>query len=218
MVIVEYCQYGHLKDVLEKHHKNVKNQSTDSNTMQIQKSKTAGFATVKVTRKNLASWSYQIAQGMQHLASHNIVHGNLAARAILLADGNVAKISDFGLARALHQTDKYIREKEVKRGFQNNKELSNFYLCFLLCRQGKLEYKWLAIESMQNRVLTSKSDVWSFGIVLWELFSFGETPYQDIEIYQLKRAILSGYTLEKPANANDTVYALTKFFFIHDFI
>lgn len=76
--------------------------------------------------------------------------------------------------------------------------------------QGKLEYKWLAIESMQSRILTTKSDVWSFGIFLWELYSFGETPYRDTEIFQLKRSILNGYTMERPAYANDNVYASMK--------
>lgn len=59
---------------------------------------------------------------------------------------------------------------------------------------------------MQNRILTTKSDVWSFGILLWELFSFGETPYQDIEIYQLKRNLLNGYIMEKPPYANANMY------------
>lgn len=111
MVILEYCRYGNLKDVLEKHRQNVKNQNTDSNTVQMSKSRVSG--SVSVTRHNLASWSYQVAQGMQFLASHKIVHGNLAARSILLADGNIAKISDFGLARAMYKTEAYIAEKEV---------------------------------------------------------------------------------------------------------
>lgn len=55
--------------------------------------------------------------------------------------------------------------------------------------------------------MTSKSDVWSFGILLWELYSFGETPYRDIEIYQLKRHIQNGQTMEKPPYANDNMYA-----------
>lgn len=59
---------------------------------------------------------------------------------------------------------------------------------------------------MQSKVLNSKSDVWSFGILLWEIFSFGETPYEDIEIYQLKRHIMNGHTLEKPPYANDHMY------------
>lgn len=71
--------------------------------------------------------------------------------------------------------------------------------------QGKLEYKWLSIESMQNRILTTKSDVWSFGILLWEMFSFGDMPYRDIEIYQLKRQIMNGHTMERPPYANDNM-------------
>lgn len=86
MVIFEYCRYGTLRDALA----------------------------VSVTRNNLASWSYQIAQGMQFLASRKIIHGNLAARSIFLADGSIAKISDFGLARAMYKTETYIAEKEVK--------------------------------------------------------------------------------------------------------
>lgn len=113
MVIVEYCRYGNLKDVLEKHRQNVKNQNTDSNTIHMTKSRPTGGPAVSVTRKNLASWSYQVAQGMQFLCAQKIVHGNLAARSIFLADRNIAKISDFGLARAMFKTDAYIAAKEV---------------------------------------------------------------------------------------------------------
>lgn len=110
MVIVEYCRYGNLKDVLD----NAKNQNNDNNHSNMMSKSRAGFNTaVSVTPKNLASWSYQVAQGMQFLALQRIVHGNLAARSIFLADGNIAKISDFGLARAGYKTDVYIAEKEV---------------------------------------------------------------------------------------------------------
>lgn len=115
MVIVEYCRFGNLKDVLEKHHKNVKNQIIDSSTMQMSKSRVSTFGTARsVSQKDLASWSYQVAQGMQFLASQNIVHGNVAARSVLLTEGNIVKISDFGLARAMNKVDAYIAEKEVK--------------------------------------------------------------------------------------------------------
>lgn len=116
MVLVEYCRYGNLKDVLEKHHKNVKNQNIDSNTVQMTKARAPAFAAVRaVTRNDLASWSYQIAQGMQFIASYNIVHGNLSARSILLTDANIVKISDFGLARSMYRADTCVSEKEVKQ-------------------------------------------------------------------------------------------------------
>lgn len=122
MVIVEYCRYGNLKDVLEKHHKNVKNQIIDSNTVQMTKSRASAFGSARsVSQGDLASWSYQIAQGMQFIASQNIVHGNLAARSIFLTDGNIVKISDFGLARAMNKVDAYIAEKEVKIQFRQKK-------------------------------------------------------------------------------------------------
>lgn len=120
-VIFEYCQHGNLKDVLEKHHKNIKNQISDSNTVQITKSRTS------VTPKNLASWSYQVAQGMHFLASQYIVHGNLSARSILLTDGNVAKISDFGLARAMYKVEAYIAEREVILNWKQLARLNLFH-------------------------------------------------------------------------------------------
>lgn len=62
---------------------------------------------------------------------------------------------------------------------------------------------------MQHRILNTKSDVWSFGIFLWELYTYGETPFQEIEIFQLKRHILNGYVMEKPDHASDTMYVIT---------
>lgn len=136
MVIVEYCRFGNLKDVLEKHHKNVKNQIIDSSTMQITKSR--GPTTARsVTQKDLASWSYQIAQGMQYIASQNIVHGNLSARCILLTDGNLVKISDFGLARAMYKTDAYIYDKEVN--------IKSFTVFILAEKENLLIYGFLSL-------------------------------------------------------------------------
>lgn len=134
MVIVEYCRFGNLKDVLEKHHKNVKTQNIDSNTMQMTvKSRNLAFASARpVTQNDLNSWSYQLAQGMQFIAAHNIVHGNLSARAILLGDGNIVKISDFGLARSMFKAEPYISEKEVKpKPFDKRRSFLNFNSFFL---------------------------------------------------------------------------------------
>lgn len=107
-----------------------------------------------------------------------IVHGDLAARNILLADKNVIKICDFGLARALYTDDHYKDEG-----------------------QGPLPLKWMAIESIKERSFSIQSDIWSFGIVLWEFFALAETPYPGIHPKFVYRKLVQGYRMDRPKNA-----------------
>jgi serine/threonine protein kinase len=87
-----------------------------------------------------------------------LIHRDLAARNVLLTDDDIVKICDFGLARDCDYGD-YVRKGD-----------------------GPLPIKWMAIESMKDKVFTSKSDVWSFGIFCWEVFSLGANPYPGFEI------------------------------------
>lgn len=103
---------------------------------------------------DLVFWSFQIARGMAFLASRNIVHGDLAARNVMLAKDNVVKICDFGLAPAIYGKGK--------------------------CRKNSPELGWLALESISDSLFTTDSDVWAFGVVMWEIFSLGRTPYCDM--------------------------------------
>ena len=134
--------------------------------------------------KDLISWAYQIARGMSHLANRKIIHGDLAARNVLLARNNLIKICDFGLARNMQQNQIYQKVSS-----------------------GPLPIKWMAVESLTHRIFSSQSDVWSFGIVLWELFSLARTPYPGVQADEsFARKLESGYRMSKPSFSTDDLY------------
>ena len=106
------------------------------------------------------------------------MHGDLAARNVLLTENNVIKLCDFGLARTIYENCYYTKKTDVP-----------------------LPMKWMAIESIENMVFTTKSDVWSFGVVMWELFTLSETPYSNIQSHHLLQMLLEGYRLNRPIYA-----------------
>ena len=97
---------------------------------------------------DLISFAYQTAAGMAYLSSIGIVHRDLACRNILVDEGKVLKITDFGMSR---ETDEVYIQKS----------------------KGRVPYKWMAIESIMAREFTLASDVWSYGVVLWEIGTLG---------------------------------------------
>ena len=103
----------------------------------------------RITLVDLVSFAYQIAAELTYLSSIDIVHRDLACRNILVDEGKVLKITDFGLSR---ETDNiYVQKSRVR-----------------------VPFKWMAIESIIARDFTSASDVWSYGIVLWEIATLGK--------------------------------------------
>ena len=108
-----------------------------------------------------SSNQFKISKGMDFLNQRNIYHGDLAARNVLLTDELVAKVSDFGLSKRLYH------------------DFTQFSLIKDPQIPLKLPMKWLALEVLKHgQVVPEKSDVWSFGVVIWELFQLGAEPYR----------------------------------------
>lgn len=131
----------------------------------------------------LLNWSTQIARGMAYLEERQIVHRDLAARNVLLFRPTVVKITDFGLAKLLD-----CESNEYKAA------------------GGKMPIKWLALECIQHRVFTSKSDVWAFGVTIWELLTFGERPYENIPARDVPAQIEVGVKLPQPEICSADLY------------
>lgn len=135
---------------------------------------------------DLLHFSSQVAQGMAFLASKNCIHRDVAARNVLLTSGHVAKIGDFGLARDIMNDSNYVVKGNAR-----------------------LPVKWMAPESIFDCVYTVQSDVWSYGILLWEIFSLGLNPYPGILVNsKFYKLVKDGYQMAQPTFAPKNIYSI----------
>ncbi|CAL1594162.1 unnamed protein product [Knipowitschia caucasica] len=139
-----------------------------------------------VTTANIVNLMHQVSVGMKYLEEKNFVHRDLAARNVLLVKPNYAKISDFGLSKALNADESYYKSRGG----------------------GKWPLKWYAPESISHHKFSSKGDVWSFGVTMWEAFSYGGKPYKKLKGQDVFDFIKSGQRLECPADCPELMYAL----------
>ncbi|XP_028857114.1 tyrosine-protein kinase receptor Tie-1 isoform X1 [Denticeps clupeoides] len=137
-----------------------------------------------LTSQQLLQFAVDVANGMHYLSDKQFIHRDLAARNVLVGENLVAKIADFGLSRG--------EEVYVKK------------------TMGRLPVRWMAIESLNYSVYTTKSDVWSFGVLLWEIVSLGGTPYCGMTCAELYEKLPQGYRMEQPKNCDDEVYELMR--------
>uniref|UniRef100_G3TFJ0 Vascular endothelial growth factor receptor 1 n=1 Tax=Loxodonta africana TaxID=9785 RepID=G3TFJ0_LOXAF len=227
MVIVEYCKYGNLSNYLKSKrdlfflnkdaalHVESKNEKLEPDLEQDTKPRldsvtssesfassgfqedkslsdveeeedSDGFYKQPITMEDLISYSFQVARGMEFLSSRKCIHRDLAARNILLSENNVVKICDFGLARDIYKNPDYVRKGDTR-----------------------LPLKWMAPESIFDKIYSTKSDVWSYGVLLWEIFSLGGSPYPGVQMDEdFCSRLKEGMRMRTPEYATPEIYQL----------
>nr|XP_020032395.1 vascular endothelial growth factor receptor 1 isoform X1 [Castor canadensis]XP_020032397.1 vascular endothelial growth factor receptor 1 isoform X1 [Castor canadensis] len=227
MVIVEYCKYGNLSNYLKSKrdlfflnkdaalHMEPKKEKLEPGLEQDKKARldsvtssesyaSSGFQEDKslsdveeeedsnefykqpITMEDLISYSFQVARGMEFLSSRKCIHRDLAARNILLSENNVVKICDFGLARDIYKNPDYVRKGDTR-----------------------LPLKWMAPESIFDKIYSTKSDVWSYGVLLWEIFSLGGSPYPGVQMDEdFCSRLKEGMRMRAPEYATPEIYQI----------
>ncbi|XP_041043965.1 tyrosine-protein kinase SRK2 [Carcharodon carcharias] len=140
-----------------------------------------------LTINDLLEMSAQVASGMAYLEVQNYIHRDLAARNVLVGENNICKIADFGLARVFITDDENVYE----------------------AREGtRFPVKWTAPEAIHSNKFSIKSDVWSFGILLYEIITFGKMPYPGMTNYQVIQELGKGYRMPCPSECPPALYEI----------
>ncbi|XP_056021824.1 insulin-like peptide receptor isoform X4 [Ostrea edulis] len=179
LLIMELMEKGDLKNFLRMHRP--VEEDIDSTFAGIQEN----ISRTPPTIKRIIQMAGEIADGMAYLADKKFVHRDLAARNCMVADDLTVKIADFGMTRDIYETDYY------RKG-----------------GKALLPVRWMAPESLKDGIFTSLSDVWSYGVVLWEMATLAAQPYQGLSNEEVLRYVLNGRVMEKPEDCPDRLFEL----------
>ncbi|MED6256779.1 hypothetical protein ATANTOWER_021404 [Ataeniobius toweri] len=135
--------------------------------------------------QTLLKFMVDIASGMEYLSGRNFLHRDLAARNCMLRDDMTVCVADFGLSKKIYSGD-YYRQGRI----------------------AKMPVKWIAVESLADRVFTVKSDVWAFGVTMWEIATRGMTPYPGVQNHEIYDYLVEGHRLKQPTDCLDELYEI----------
>ena len=175
--MIEFCEFGDLLNYL-KNHKHRILQGRDGED---------------INPRCLLRLAYDVASGMKYLEENKIMHGDLAARNVLLAENPcetelpLAKVADFGLAKKFYENKNYEKTERLR-----------------------VPWKWMAPEYLEEDYFTLKSDVWSYSVLLWEIMSFGRAPYGQQSYGEVLEQLASGYRLLFPSDIIDDSHSYLK--------
>ncbi|OXA57733.1 mast/stem cell growth factor receptor Kit isoform X2 [Folsomia candida] len=191
-IVVEFCKLGCITNYLRA------NRGTFVPCLDVQLA-SVGIASdtsyAPPCLSDLIKWSWQTASGMEYISSKKIIHGDLAGRNVLLTEDKTAKICDFGLSRQLYHYSAYIKQND-----------------------SPMPWRWMSPESLCDLKFSTASDVWSFGITMWEFFTLGETPYAGYGYTTEFGEQLKGNDIRlcKPPYASDELFSVMQSYWNSD--
>ncbi|XP_024080556.1 tyrosine-protein kinase transmembrane receptor Ror-like isoform X2 [Cimex lectularius] len=159
-----------------------------------------------LSQADLLTMAIHIAAGMEYLCSHHYVHRDLAARNCLVAENLTVKISDFGLSRDVYSSDYY--RYLIIAIFKSKRILTEFNIFYRVQSKSLLPVRWMPPESILYGKFTTESDVWSYGVVLWEIYSFGLQPYYGYSNQEVIEMIRSRQLLPCPEDCPSRMYSV----------